>query len=420
MANNVSSNFARKLLEQFLVDFEAKRVLSKAVNTQLFAGKLNPSSGTVIDVKRPHRYLATRSATGDLSSATNDIISGKAFATVQNYISVKIDYTNADEALKLNQLNEITGPAADELVTTLETSFASFMLANSGLAWGAPDTAVDAWSDIAGPMALMRSLGVVGECNYVMNPYVAAGLADAQNSLNGGKDSLVNMAWEEAQISNSFAGLKVFTSDALATYTNATMADMAGAVATAPTATYVGAKDTMTQSVQLSGLTGSVTIPAGAIIEFADTYYVNQKTRSTFVDGAGNAVKFRATVTADAVVDSTGDVTVVLSAPAIYESGGQYNTTESAIAQNEVATILGTTATQYQPNMFFHKDSFTITTVKLPKLYSTDSTVVTKDGIAIRVSKYSDGDKNEQSIRFDLLPAFGVMNPLMAGKGFGA
>ena len=45
MANNVNSNFSRKLLEQFLVDFESKRVLSKAVNTQLFEGKFDPSSG---------------------------------------------------------------------------------------------------------------------------------------------------------------------------------------------------------------------------------------------------------------------------------------------------------------------------------------------------------------------------------------
>lgn len=420
MANNVDSNYSRKLLEQFLVDFEAKRVLSKAVNTQLFEGKFDPSSGENIDVKRPHRYVATRSADGDLSSASNSIISGKATATVQDYISIKIPFTNFEEALKLNQLNEITGPAADECITTLETSFANYMLVNSGLTWGSPDTAVDAWSDIAGPMALMRSLGVTGECNYVMNPYIAASLADAQSSLGGGKDSLVNTAWEEAQISNSFAGLKVFTADSLSTFTNVTAADMVGATTAAPTPTYLAAKDTMTQSVAVTGFTANAVVPAGTVVEFADTYYTNQKTRQVFTDATGAAVKFRATVTAEVTLGASGEGTLVLSAPAIYEVGGQYNTTDSAIASGEVVTILGTSATQYQPSMFFHKDSFTLTTVKLPKLFSTDSTVVTKDGIAIRVSKYSNGDANSQNIRFDILPAFGCMNPLMCGKGFGA
>jgi hypothetical protein len=57
--------------------------------------------------------------------------------------------------------------------------------------------------------------------------------------------------------------------------------------------------------------------------------------------------------------------------------------------------------------------------VKLPKLFSTDTLAVTEDGIAIRVSKYSDGDANSQKIRFDLLPAFACLNPFFAGKAWG-
>jgi hypothetical protein len=88
MANVLASNYARKLLEQFLIDMESMRVISKSVNTQ-FKGKFNPSSGPVVDVKRPHRYKALRTSGGDISSETpNTIISGKATATVQDYITV--------------------------------------------------------------------------------------------------------------------------------------------------------------------------------------------------------------------------------------------------------------------------------------------------------------------------------------------
>jgi hypothetical protein len=58
-------------------------------------------------------------------------------------------------------------------------------------------------------------------------------------------------------------------------------------------------------------------------------------------------------------------------------------------------------------------------TVKLPKLHTWDTVATTSDGISIRVTKYSDGDANTQQIRFDLLPAFGVMNPFFSLLGYG-
>ena len=73
----------------------------------------------------------------------------------------------------------------------------------------------------------------------------------------------------------------------------------------------------------------------------------------------------------------------------------------------------------YQPNLFYMKQAFGIGTVKLPKLYSTDTIATTSDGMSIRVSKYADGDANTQKIRFDLLPAYATFNPFMAGHGFG-
>ena len=53
MANNFDSNFTRKVMRSFLDKFESERVLTKNVNTQLFNGQFNPSTGDTIDVKRP-------------------------------------------------------------------------------------------------------------------------------------------------------------------------------------------------------------------------------------------------------------------------------------------------------------------------------------------------------------------------------
>jgi len=312
-------------------------------------------------------------------------------------------------------------PAAEEAITTLETSFGAYMLENAGLAWGDPDQAVDEWTHIAGPMALMKSIGVpAGNQYYAMNPYTVQNLASKQTALNAAPSKLVQTAWEDAQIPTKFAGMRALSTDSLSTRTASTMADRAGALTGGPTATYVAAKDTMTQTWAVTGFTGSATLKAGEILEVTGRYYIHQRTRQAFVDGAGDAVKFRAVVTADVTLGSSGEGNVVVSAAALYEANGQYNTVLAALATDDVITVLGTSATLYQPNLFYHRDAFSIAFVDLPKLYSTDTTVTTKDGLSIRVSKYADGDKNEQTMRIDLLPAFATLNPFFAGHGYGA
>jgi len=428
MANNLSSNITRKIMRAFLPAFEKQRVLTKTVDTQTFQGKFNPASGDYVDIKRPHQYFSVRTSGGDISSSTdNSILSGKATATVQNYITVAIPWTNKEEALSLDQLEEIVRPAAETCVIELETSFCDYMIKNAGLSYGTPGTVVDAWSDVAGCKSLMDSIGVpAGEHYYVMNPYTVQNLASAQTGLSADPSRLVQTAWEKAQISMPFAGLQAVSSNSLSSWTSGESTDRTGALAATPTATYVAHKDTMIQTLSVTGLTASKTgaLKAGDILEFTGTgssarSYINVRTGKPFTNASGAAVKWRCVVTADADTDASGDATVYVANAAIKETNGQYNNISAALTSGDVFTILGAVSTAYQPNLFYHKSAFAIAFVKLPKLYSTDTVAVTSDGVAIRLSKYSDGDANTQTIRFDLLPAFGTMNPLFAGKGFG-
>ena len=130
-------------------------------------------------------------------------------------------------------------------------------------------------------------------------------------------------------------------------------------------------------------------------------------------------VEWTGVVTADVTLDGSGAGNLVVAGPAIYEANGQYNTVDAAPGNGAVVTVLSASATMYQPNLFYMKQAFGMGTVKLPKLYSTDTIATTSDGMSIRVSKYADGDANTQKIRFDLLPAYATFNPFMAGHGFG-
>jgi hypothetical protein len=421
MANNLDSNITRKVIRVFLEKFENKRVLTKAVDTQLLSGKFNPSSGSTVDFKRPHDYNTIRTAGGDISSSTkSDIISGKATGTVQDYFTVATEWGNIEEALELDQLDQILDPMADRIVTNMEVDFAAYMLKNSSLRYGAHGTAVDAWSDVAGAGALMDSIGIPmsAERYYVMNPFTTTALASAQSGLNAA-DSLVRTAWENAQISQSFGGVRALTSNALASFTSSVGADRAGTLTAAPTPTYVAAKDTMQQSLAVTAFQANMVVKAGELVTIAGVNRLNLSTRQPMLDAAGAVVPWTGVVVADVTLGASGEGTLVVAGPAIYEANGQYNTVTAAPGNGAVITIVSASNTLYQPNLFFTKQAFGIGTVKLPKLYSTDTVATTKDGMSIRVSKYADGDANTQKIRFDLLPAYAVFNPFMSGQGFG-
>ena len=421
MANNLSSNVTEDLARIFMDKFEASRVLSKGINNQLLTSRLTPSTGGTVSFKRPHDYNTIRTAGGDISSSTkSDILSGKATGVVQNYFTVATEYSNLEEALELDQLDEIIAPMATRMVTDLELDLGSFMTKNCALVSGTPGTAVDAWTDVADAYALMDAAGVPkdGTWAYVMSPFTATALASITTNLS--VSPLVNDAWESAQVTNNFAGMNVLSSNAVKTYTSGASADRAGTLSATPTATYVTFKDSMTMDLAVTGFTGSGTIKAGDIVQVTGRNRVSNATREVFLNRSGSAILWSGTVTADVTLDGSGAGTINVAGPAIFEANGQYNTVDSALASGDVITLLGATAEVRTPSLFFHPNAFGIGTVKLPKLNATDTVATTEDGFSIRVTRYSDGDKNKQMVRFDMLPAFITFNPFFAGQGFGS
>ena len=425
MANDLTSNVTRKLLRVFLKHFEMNRVLSKTVDTQLFEGKFTPASGTTVDIKRPHDYTSIRTATGDISGETKDsITSGKATATVQDFFTGSVNWDSIEEALELDQLDQILAPMARRIVTDFEVDLALFMKNNSGLVQGTPGTPIATWKDVANTGALMASIGIPTDMPwyYAINPFSQVAMADLQNALTA-VDSLVRTAWEKAQISRDFGGLQAITSVALNSHTTTSEADRAGAVNGTPTATYVSVKDTMQQSITIDAMgAGSTVIAAGDVVEIPTRFLLNQATRTPQLDAAGAQIPWRGVVNAPVTL-TTGAGTIVVSSPAIKETTGSrdsaYDTVVAAIVDNDVINLLGAASDILQPNLFYHPQAFSVASVKLPKLFATDSTVVTEDGFSLRVSKYSDGDANVQKVRFDFLPAYATLNPWFAGHGYG-
>jgi len=442
IANNLDSNISEVVLDIFAEEFEKNRVATKTVQTGLLTGanKFETAKfGDTLFTKRPHQYRIIRTPGGSLADDEfNDIISGRIAFNVQEYITVAIPWSNREETLELNALDKIIRPAAQYAVVEYETSFQNFMIQNSGLSFWVVGNALSKWGDVANFRALMNSIGVPesGRHYTLTNPFQIRNLADTQTGLASGSNNLVDTAWKKSMISENFGGMSVLTSNSMSNYVTGVSADRLGSIASFTTPqTYESVKDTMQQIVVIDDLTDNDIFVPGDVIEVTGTdgpFRTNVKTRQIAFDQNGNAIPWRWTLlpnpdTGDAAFPgytvASNQITATVTNASIFEftSGvtGQYDNISRAIVANDVCTFLGASATAYQPNLFYHEEAFAVDTVALPKLHTWDSLATTEDGINMRVTKWSDGQLNEQYIRFDMLPAFSVLNPLFAGTGWG-
>lgn len=423
MPNNLTSNVMTKVMKSIAKGFESNRVSTRSVNLNNIKGEHDASTGSVIYRKRKTSYRATESADGDISGSApnNDILVGRIPYTVQNVITVDTEWTTVEQALELNQLDELLMPMGEELVTRVERNFNDYMLQNSGLTFGTPGTAVDAWTDVAYADALLNEIGVPysGKKYYQMNSYTGAALASVQTGIDN--NSLTKTAWERAMVSSPLAGMQPLKSNALRSFTSGTASDRAGTLTANPDVTWASAKDTMTQTITVGGFTASSTITAGEVIEITGRYHTNPRNQNIVVDEGGNQVPFRWTVVSDVTLDGTGAGTITVTNAAIFDSASnnQYDNISSAPVSGDVITILGAASTVYKPNLAYHEDAFSFATVQLPKLYATDTVYQSADGLTFRATRFADGLANKNILRVDLMPAYGIANPMHSMRCYG-
>ena len=419
--NNFESNYNTKIAEKVLDSFESARVLSKNVNTQKLTNAFSPKSGTTIDFKRPTDYRSVRTADGDVTLETkSEIVVGNAQGVVQDYVTVFADYDEVDEALKMGDLSDFFPKMGQRIATDLEVDFAIFMMKNCALLSGSPGNQVSTWKEVARAGAVMKGAGIPKDAPwyYTMNPYVQADLADIQRGLGTAPD-LVSEAHRNATLSDNFGGMKVMTSETLGSFTTGAGADRAGTLSANPVVTYAGAKDTMTQVLAVTAFQANLVVAAGEVITIAGRNRLNLSTRKPVVDETGSQVLWTGIVTAPVTLSGAGAGNLVVTGPAIFEANGQYNTVDSAPVSGDVVTLGGSAATLYQPNLFWHRDAFSIGSVDIKKLSSVDTLAETADGLQLRVSRGSDFLGNKNKVRFDLHPAYAVLNPFYAGHGYG-
>lgn len=420
MSNNLDKNVSQVVLKKFVKGFESNRVLSKTVDRQLIKGEIDMNTGDSVSLKRPHQFATIDTPDGNITGKQkNNLISGTVQAKVDSYITVAVSWTQVEQALKLNQLEKILDPIASTMATTLETRLANYMIRNGALSLGTPGHAIGKWEDIARVGSLLTDLGVTGTNYAAINPWAAQNLAGAQIALTN--NNLTQTAWEKAQIPRNFGGVQAITSNGLVARTQGAFGG-ALTVKTTPVVDYESVKDSYQFSVVLTGAGAGIEgfLKAGDQLIFDGISWVNQQTKQPLVGTEGGEIDFTATVLKDANSDANGDVTATLSGvPIVDGDNPQYNTVNKAIASGDSVEVRGVAGQIVKPSLFYNSEFVGMGSVVLPKLHSIDSSVISYDGLSIRVHKYSDGDAAAQYMRFDLLPTFACFSPHKGGQLFG-
>jgi hypothetical protein len=172
----------------------------------------------------------------------------------------------------------------------------------------------------------------------------------------------------------------------------------------AATATNINGAGQTGSAITVVAVAGG-TLTAGTVITLPGCFAVNPQTRQS----TGALQQF--VVTADALVGAT---TINVS-PAIVTSGAFQNVTASpTTAQPYVIT--GNTSLDYECNLAYHEDAFTLAMVPMfvPQDQNAKVSQVSDDGFTIKVTEYYDGVNDVSNMRLDVLFGWAATYPQLA------
>lgn len=174
----------------------------------------------------------------------------------------------------------------------------------------------------------------------------------------------------------------------------------------AATATNINGAGQTGSAITVVAVAGG-TLTAGTVITLPGVFGVNPQTRQS----TGQLQQF--VVTADAVVTAT---TINIS-PAIVTSGPFQNVTNSPTTAQPYV-ILGNTNLDYECNLAYHEDAFTLAMVPMfvPQDQNAKVSQVSDDGFTIKITEYYDGANDVSNMRLDVLFGWAATYPELSTK----
>lgn len=406
----------QKVANRLLLILKNQLVMAKLVDSR-FKSDFGGNDGEVpigdtVSIRRPPMFTVTDGAT----FSAQDILVGKTDLVIDKQKHVGFTLTDFERVLKYDGdsflKDSVANARMNAIANQVDTDLAALIKKFPGFV-GTPGNAVNT---VAGFNEMPKRLDNMAvpqtDRNAILNVddyWAMAGVLGAAGTL---QDDINTTALQRAKLP-TIGNVNPYMTQSVPTLTTGTRTN--GAVNGASQAvTYAASKDSYTQSLIIDGVGASSTIKAGEVFTIANRYAVNP------VTGAQLAHLQQFTVTADATADGSGNATVTISPPII--TAAPYATVNSAVADNDVITWLGSASTTYSQNASFHKDAIKLAWVRPAKPHTGEYSYAEdpETGISLRLWAFSDGSADTHSYRADVI--YGVLcgDPRLGVRGRGA
>lgn len=382
------------IAKEALMQLENNLVMAKCVHRDY--SKEFVKVGSSVNIRRPVRFDVTDGAT----LSKQNVEEGNFSVSIDKQKHVGWEFSSEALTLTIEEYSErYIKPAMIALANRVDQDLCD--LYKDVWNWvGTPGQTVNSFADFAkAPERLTEGAVPKDNRHAVLSPADNWGLIGSQTSLYF--DSVGKPAYREGSL-GKIGGVETYEDQNVGTLAAGTRTNSTPLVAAAGTGvlstTYAASKSTGTMVLPTDGWGSSVTIAQGDVFTISGVYAINPVSKVALPYLQQFVVK--AAVTAD---QTTTNETPITIAPPIITSG-PYQTVDSAPADGDTITIMGTASTNYRQNMVFHKNAFALV---MRDLAMPDSVGFkgreSHNGFSVRVVKDYDIDNDNEIIRLDIL-----------------
>ena len=397
---------ANTLLNISMITREALMVLennltfTKGVNRQYDSrfGVEGAKIGTVLNVRKPPRYVGRTGATLSVEDATETQVA----VTLDTQFGVDINFSSEDLALKIDDFSKrFITPAVATIANKIDNDGLGLYTAIYNTV-GTPGTTPNALLTYlqAGVKLDDNAAPMDGGRTVCITPLMQATIVDALKGLFQ-QSSAIASQYQRGQMGTA-VGFEWYMDQNVNTHTVGPL----GGTPLVNGSTATGATTLVTDGWTASA---AARLKKGDIFTIAGVNHVNPQSRQS----TGTLQQF--VVTADVSSDGSGNLTAAIS-PAI-KTTTAFQTVDALPADNAAITVLGAASTQSPTGLAHHKDAFTLAMADLPLPKGTDMAARVSDdqlGMSIRLVRDYDITNDKFPCRLDVLYGWATLRPELA------
>lgn len=401
---------AELVLGTFAAIFQNNLVSADLMTWKKYDSEMNDRTGleVVEQVTPDYTTTFTNDAVADLSSGVQDTTFGSERFRLRNVVGASMGW---DDFVKIRDIgdareSEAIKAAALRLAHDIDAYLLGFAAKASNNWLGDGSSAVGTWDDVAAAYTRIKEEGVEDDSNlravltYADKQALGKDLVEDNTTGNLSGDGVYREGWQgklagmpttfTQQLPSLTVGTRVATGTSL---TNGVTATTYEAVAASP-----ASGQYMTQTIDIDGQTGAVTLVDGETFTIAGVFAYDNRAKKTL----NHLQEFR--VVGDYAA-SGGAFTGVRIFPAIINAG-PFKTVEygGGSLDNLAITHKGAASATLQPRFIANKDAIVVSTADLimPATGMARRQSLTKLPLSVRMWQDSTFATGEHRVRFDV------------------